>query len=190
MILSRTSRFVASLLPVVLLFPYASAQADSGFYLGGSVGTAMVEANVSDPSLPDDFNFDENDFAWKAFGGYTLDLPLIDLGVEASYHDFGGPSVDLLGSTLGVDTTGFSAFGVAGIGLGPVHVFGKAGVLSWDADLNALGETFSEDGSDAAYGVGVRFALGSLEVRGEYEYFDVSDIDDLTMWSVGIAWIF
>jgi len=188
--IKKTSRILAILSPAVLLFPCAQAQADSGFYLGGSVGTATVEANVSDPSIPNDFNFDENDFGWKAFGGYTFDLPLINLGVEASYHDFGGPSVDLNASTLGVDTTGFSAFGVAGIGLGPIQVFGKLGVLSWDADLNALGETFSEDGSDTAYGVGVSFGLGSLQIRGEYEVFDVSDIDDLTMWSVGLAWVF
>ena len=190
MSISRISRFIAILSPAILLFPSAQAQADSGFYVGGSVGNSTVEANVSDPSIPDDFGFDENDFGWKAFGGYTFDLPLIDLGVEASYHDFGGPSVDILDTTLGVDTTGFSAFGVAGIGLGPIRVFGKVGVLSWDADLNALGETISEDGSDTAYGVGVSFGLGSLQIRGEYEVFDVSDIDDLTMWSVGIAWIF
>ena len=30
----------------------------------------------------------------------------------------------------------------------------------------------------------------STQIRGEYEVFDVSDIDDLTMWSVGLAWVF
>jgi len=188
---TKTSRIAATLAPVMLLLPYAAAEADSGFFLGGSVGDAMVEASISDVSLPTDFSFDESDLGWKLFGGYTFDLlPLIDLGVEASYHSFGGPSANFNGTTLEVDTTGFSAFGVAGIGIGPIEVFGKAGVLSWDADLNALGETFSDDGSDAAYGLGVRFGLGSLEVRGEYEVFDVSEIDDLTMWSVGVAWIF
>lgn len=44
-------------------------------------------------------------------------------------------------------------------------------------------------GTDAAYGVGARFSLFSAEVRAEYEYFDVEDID-VSLVSVGVVWSF
>lgn len=184
-------RAAAALASLLLAFaPFAAAKADSGFYLGGSVGNASVEADINDPSLPSDFTFDEDDFAWKLFGGYTWDLPLIDLGIEGSYLDLGGPSVDILGESFSIDTTGFDAFGVAGIGLGPIHAFAKYGVIFWDADFEALGQTISDDGSDPAYGIGARFGLWSLDVRAEYEIFDIDGADDFDMWSVGLSWTF
>ena len=45
-------------------------------------------------------------------------------------------------------------------------------------------------GSDPAYGVGLRFTLGSIEIRGEYEVFDIEDADDVYMASAGLVWRF
>ena len=59
----------------------------------------------------------------------------------------------------------------------------------WDSDAEFLGATASTDGTDTAYGVGARFAIGSLEVRGEYELYDL-DGADLTMLSLGVAYRF
>ena len=58
-----------------------AAYADSGFYLGGSLGDASVEV--------DDFGFDENDSASKIFGGFIFDMPVVDFAVEAAYVDLG-----------------------------------------------------------------------------------------------------
>lgn len=181
-------RLIAAL--VLTAAPFAAASADSGFYLGGSVGNSTVEANVSDPSLPQDFSFDESDIGYKVFGGFAVDLPVVSLGVEGGYVDLGAPSGDILGENIELDTTGVSVFGVAGIDLGLIDVFGKVGLISWEVDVSAAGESFSDDGSDAAYGVGLGFSLGSVEVRGEYEIFDISDVDDVTMLSVGLSWTF
>ena len=53
--------------------PLGFAQAgESGGYLGASVGTAAVEAFVDDGSIPDVPAFDEDDMAWKIFGGYNF----------------------------------------------------------------------------------------------------------------------
>ena len=50
--------------------------AESGFFMGGSIGTAAVEANVNDGIvLPDPPPvFDENDFGWKFLAGYDFAL--------------------------------------------------------------------------------------------------------------------
>jgi len=175
---------------VALLSLSQQAMADSGFYLGGSVGSATISAGLPDET-DSDFTFDENDFAWKAFGGYNFDLAVVDLGIEGGYVDFGAPSTTLAGETLGLELAGWDLFGLAGLQLGPVGVFAKAGYFSWDVDLLVSGQKVdSDDGNDPAYGVGAKFALGSLQIRGEYEYFDVDGSNDVYLLSVGLVWSF
>ena len=164
------------------------AKSHAGGYIGASVGQAYIEVNTGDPLIP--VNFDEEDFGWKAMIGYEFDLP-INLGVEASYVDFGAPSGDVVGTQIEVDANGFAGFGTVGFDLGPLGVFGKLGVISWDADLTIDGfDAGSDDGTDTAYGVGVTFGLGSVNIRGEYEIFDIDNSEDVAMLSIGIVWSF
>lgn len=178
---------------ILLVVPvtYANA-AESGFYLGGSIGTAAVEANVDDGSLPQPPPvFDEDDFGWKVFAGYNFALgEVFALGLEGGYTDLGKPSANILSVPISVNPTALSLYGTAGFDIGPVGVFAKYGVVSWDVDAVIDGVRFSDDGSDPAYGVGLRFNLGSVEIRGEYEIFDISDAEDVTLLSVGLAYRF
>ena len=59
-----------------------------------------------------------------------------------------------------------------------------------DADIRIDDLKGSEDGSDPAYGAGLRFTLGSVEVRGEYEVFEIEDAEDAYMASLGLVWRF
>jgi hypothetical protein len=52
------------------------------------------------------------------------------------------------------------------------------------------GDLRSDDGTDLAYGVGAQFRVWSLSLRAEYEVFDVDDVDDLNMISVGFTFTF
>ena len=64
-------------------------------------------------------------------------------------------------------------------------------MISWDAELSFAGfDVGSEDGTDTAYGVGAAFNLGSFQIRAEYEVFDISDVEDLTMLSAGFVFTF
>jgi outer membrane immunogenic protein len=185
----------ALLVPLVATAP---ALADSGFYVGGSVGSAETELEFADVNAGS-FDFSEDDTAWKILGGFNFDILVVDLAVEAAYVDFGSPSADLnsqVGSArLGVDLDGLSGFGLVGFELGPIGVFGKAGLVSWDAKTT-LDNFGSEDdsGTDPAYGVGARFSIGSIELRAEYEIFDIDadgvNSSDLSMVSVGGVWTF
>lgn len=182
---------VAASLAASVLLLSGPAMADSGFYVGGSVGNAGIQVDFVDPIGGGNLTFDEKDFSWKAFGGYTFDLPVINLGIEAGYRDLGAPSATLLAETFGIDVTSWDAFGVAGFDLGPVNVFGKLGFVSWDANLTVAGfDAGSDDGTDTAYGVGAALNLGSFQLRAEYEVFDVSDVEDLYMLSAGFAYSF
>ena len=73
-----TSVAVVLAASAMMLFSPES-KADSGFYLGGSVGQAGVE--IEDTSGIQPVTFDEDDFAWKVFGGYNFDLAVINLAM-------------------------------------------------------------------------------------------------------------
>lgn len=189
----RTNHIVSSIfLPVAVLFSNVSiAGSDSGFYIGGSLGQSTIEL-ASQTSTGESFDFSESDTAYKIFGGYNFGIiPLIDLAVEGSYVDFGSSSTTLsTGTTIQSDITGWDAFGLAALTFGPFSVFGKAGVISWDSDVIIGGVSSSDSGSDPAYGLGAKLQFGSLAARAEIEYFDVGDVDDLFMGSVGLSWTF
>lgn len=174
------------------LAPMSDALAESGFYVGGSVGDATISVDAPDGDLGDTFKFDESDFAWKAFGGYNFDVAFMDFAIEGGYVDLGAPSgTSPLGTAIGVDVAGWDVFALAGFKLGPVGLFAKAGMISWDADASAGGvDQGGDSGTDPAYGIGARFTLGGFEIRGEYEMFDISDANDVYMLSLGAAFKF
>lgn len=182
-VMSRVS--LKALLTALLLLPF-SAMADSGVYIGGSMGNAGVQI--------DEIGFDENDSAYKAFLGYRLDLPAVFVSVEGGYVDLGKPELSIGNASASVAPTGLNLFGIAGLETGPIDLFVKAGYISWDADFVAddgLGnvETGSDSGSDLAYGLGLAFGLGPVEIRGEYEIYDIQDAD-VSMLSVGFSYLF
>ena len=184
----KTNRSIlaAGVLLAATLVP-VTASADSGFYLGGSVGSATVEVDLGDIQLPVINNFDESDIGYKIFGGYNWQLSAVSLGIEGAYNNFGKPSADINDALLQIEPTGLSVFAIAAIGLGPVDLFGKAGMLAWDADSIEDGSISADDGSDPGYGVGLRFNAGSFEIRGEYEVYDIDEAD-LSVLSVGFAY--
>lgn len=175
-----------------LLLPAPAAFAEGGFYVGGSVGSSALEVDIFEPDL-DAFTFDENDFAYKVYGGLIWDLPLIDLGVEGGFVDFGSPSFSRSGSTYTFDTDGWNIWGTAGVDLGPVGVYAKLGYIAWDVEGESVSDvvdSFQDDGSDLAYGLGAKFMLGSFEIRGEYEIYDIDGAERLDMLSAGVVWVF
>jgi outer membrane immunogenic protein len=187
---------VMVLVAVACLLFSTQSRADSGFYIGGSVGQAGIELNDGDPVDP--IEFDEDDFSYKLFAGYNWQFSLVSLGVEAGYVNFGQPGADIPGlGVLEVETTGLNAFGVLGVQLGPIGVFGKYGMMSWDAEATFDGLSDPDgslDGDEPMYGVGAKFAVGKVDIRVEYEAIDL-DADgvsesDLNMVSVGLSWTF
>jgi len=167
---------------VALVALMSASLADAEPYIGASIGSVSVDANVGGAAV------DESDSAGKLIVGYILDLPVVDLSFEANYVDFGSPRDDSTGAKL--DINGLDAFVIAGLDFGLVGAFVKAGAIAWDADASVGNFSGSSDGTDSAYGIGVRFNLASLFLRFEYERFDIESTNDVDLFSAGIVWRF
>jgi OOP family OmpA-OmpF porin len=177
----------------------AAQAAEPGFYLGGSVGqsTAKASAGIDDGEGGfNTFHFDKTETGYKAFVGFNF-LPF--LGVEGGYVDFGSPedhAVFGIQSIDGeVDATGWEAFLVGTLPIGPVDLFVKAGGIEASFDLKVhdnlgTGQTFKDSESNEmfAYGAGAQWNIGKFGIRVEAEGYDVSKLDDLYFISLGATY--
>lgn len=173
-------KYLSSLIAasVIALPSFAWAGDESGLYFGGSVGQSAIDAEVNNIS------FDEDTTGYKVLFGYNFGLiPLIDLAVEADYRDFGSFENGRYGVTS--DVTSVDVYGLAGVNLGPLGLFAKLGYADTDADTTVGRVKVATSESSNTFGVGARIQLGSFAVRAEYEEFDIDNIEDLSMWSVG-----
>jgi OOP family OmpA-OmpF porin len=157
--------------------------ADNGFYLGASVGQANLKIDDLTNNTFENDDFDADDLAFKFIAGMR---PLDWFGVEAAYVNFGEPEDTVLGQKLKADGDGISAFAVGFLATGPVDLFAKVGLISWDSKISG---SFDDSGTELAYGAGAQFRVLGLSIRAEYEKFDISDVD-LDMISVGVTYTF
>lgn len=174
---------LSTLLALALAQP-ALAGDESGFYLGGSVGSSQLSYKGDGSSIDDD------DVGYKVFAGYNFGLiPLINLAVEGSYVDFGSQNGVVGADSYTLTSTGLQGHALAGFNMGPVGVFAKAGMMNWDTTLKGAMDSTNDSGSDPAYGIGAKFQLLSFQLRAEYERLKLDDAD-VDFFSVGAAYTF
>jgi OOP family OmpA-OmpF porin len=193
-------------LMVILVVAAIPASAiENGFYIGGSIGGSSLEVRDIDEELGD-LRFSDGDTGWfsdgdtgyKLFAGFRF---MNFLGVEAGYVDLGEPN-DVVAESedeavhVQIGLKGWDAFAVGFLPIGPVDLFAKVGVVSWDADIVSRlvptdeVDADSDSGTDAAFGIGVGLRLGKVTLRAEGEQFDIADADDVYMFSVGATFTF
>ena len=165
----RKTKLVSSLLVAATLGAAAfGAQAqDKGFYAGVGVGQSFV----------DEGDYDDEDTAFSAFGGYQFNRYF---ALEGGYADFGQIESGRVGApSLEGDTAYLTAVGIVPI-TDKFSAYGKAGVHRWNLDnaLPVLTGSTDDSGSDATYGVGVQYRFTDrIALRGEYSRFEIEDID-------------
>ena len=161
----------------------ASTASIAKVYVGGAVGQASTEHNVSN------VNFDESSTGWKLYGGFRF---FKFFGVEASYVDFGSPDGTVSGVTWQADSKGYDAFAVGALPLGShFELFAKAGFVYVKTDETTAGSLIRGNDTAMAYGAGAAFIFRDhLGVRLEVEKFEVKDLDNLWMYSLGVEFRF
>lgn len=164
----------------VLAFMTTAANAE-GFSAGASIGSSKIE--VDDSGI----EFDESDFGWKVYGKYMFNE---NWGVEMGYVNLGNPSDNILGIDIEVEADGIDAFLIGSLPANEsFDLFGKAGVIAWDAEISAPGvPSEDDDGTDLALGIGGAFhATDTVDIVGEWEWFDIEDSDAVWLLSIGVA---
>ncbi len=158
--------------------------ANEGFYLGGSFGNSVINGQIDDTDNIKNIDFKSDDTGYKLFGILRSGA----FALEGGYIDFGTPTTTTADDVeLKYELSGWDLFGVGNLTLGPVDIFGKVGLFLWDANQTNGAITVGNKGTDLTYGAGITLNVGSLGLRLEYERFEISNLDNVAMYSVGIT---
>jgi len=187
--------FLAAIAAAALTMPALAPAQDASGYFGASMGPSKAKHWCSTSDLPPGAalaSCDRRDQGWKMFAGYRV---IRVLAFEASFIDFGKRS---LTATSGPESamvtaraTALSAAAVGIIPLGPLEVFGKAGIArvkaqSREASLSGTTFKLGKNDNEAHYGVGLNYRLTSeWDVRAEVERIRDSRID---LFSLGFQY--
>lgn len=144
-------------------------------FVGMGIGYAFIDdsTNVGGTRL----SIDDEDIGWKLYGGMMI---TDNFGFEVGWTDLG----DMNQNGVDLETEGFVAAGLAALPLTEdFSLYAKAGVFSWDQDIN----TVSHDGVDPMYGLGARLRfMDQFHVRVEWEQFDTKFETDMISVTGGI----
>jgi OOP family OmpA-OmpF porin len=184
-------------LTVVATAPALAQQQDevSGWYFGGGVGQFNAQIDDVDDVDATVDEWDEDDTAYKFFGGYRVN-PF--LAFELDYINLGEPSgAAIPGFNVDASVDGFAPYVVGTIPLGPYfEVYGRLGYYFYDASVvydRAVGGRLEvdEESEDLVWGGGIGTNIGEkLNVRFEYERFDLQGVDDADALWLTAAWRF
>ena len=177
----------ARFIVVVCLLLAAPATA-GGVYLGGSWGQAAYEIEGGMARA------DAEDSGYKLYGGYRVNRWF---GAEAAFTDLLDGHETVPGYEFDVAVRYGS---VAAVGLLPVHprleLWAKLEAAFWSADLildDGLDDPIdrSDTGTDLGYGIGFDwYPLPRFGVRGEWQRFDLGEVESLGYLSVGLVFRF
>jgi OOP family OmpA-OmpF porin len=187
--------FLAAIAAAALTMPVLALAQDGGGYFGASIGPSKAKHWCSTGDLPPGAAVaacDARGKGWKMFAGYRINR---FFGFEGSFIDFDKSSLTATSgpesTTVTARATALSAAAVGIIPLGPLEVFGKAGIAKVKAqsrEARLSGTTFKlgKNDNEAHYGLGLNYRLTSgWDVRAEFERIRDSRID---FFSLGIQY--
>jgi Outer membrane protein beta-barrel domain len=184
------------LLVIALALGASAAQAENGlFYLGAGISSnklgGFTNSGVSFPEI--------NGTSWKAFAGVR---PISWFAVEADYLDLGSQSAQqqctwCCMAVCKVSThSDAQAFAGYALGFLPIPVpfldiYGKVGLARWELNGSegAAGSpfsSFSDHGTEFAWGVGAQAHVGKIGGRLEYESFNIPNTNGARVFSFSV----
>jgi hypothetical protein len=131
----------------------ASAEDEHGLYLGAGLGDYSAE--IDDLG---DIDFDAGDNASKILAGWRFNR---FVAVQAEYTDFGDSTQTAGPLAFTANTKGLTPSVVGTLPVGPIELFGKAGVIFYDfeVDTPGNGRLIDTSGEDLVLGVGIGATL-------------------------------
>jgi OOP family OmpA-OmpF porin len=171
----------------ILALTPLTAIAESGFYIGGSVGSS---------SLTDDFggfDVDANSTSFRLNAGWQFND---FFSLEGGYHNFGDfeQSFNVGGNPFDIrlKADGFTLGATGSIPLGErFALFGRAGAFFWDGDaeINSVSQATPED-TNPYLGAGAKFAITDhLSLAGDWTRYELDDTESDVI-SLGLTYRF
>lgn len=161
--------------------------ADSGPYLGGSVGAAHLAEDF------DGFGVDSDSTALRFVAGWQLND---FFALEGGYHSFGEfeESLDISGTITNVSlkADGFTLGAVATLPMSnTVSLLGRAGAFYWDGDAAINNVTLARpEDSNLYFGAGAGVAVSErLSIVGDWTRYELEDTESDVI-SVGFTYQF
>ncbi|ELS0751246.1 porin family protein [Vibrio vulnificus] len=155
-----------TLLALALIGASSTAMADSWIYGGASVGQSDYKG--------------ESDTSYSLHVGTGI-LPII--GIEGGITQHGTFGIDYSGTKRDTKLSSYYAALKPSIDFGPLHIWAKGGLHSWDKEVTGLSSS-NDDGVDIMYGVGAEyFIFGPLSVGASYMNYTM-DKDDVGIFSL------
>ncbi len=152
-----------------------TASADSGPYLGASIGSTTIDEDFDGTRL------DTDSMAYRFVGGFQMgDV----LGLEVGYQDFGNMDelvvIGPISSLTRLSAAGWTIGGTLGLPItDQVSIFGRAGVFYWDANITIDGIPIDVPQDDNPYyGAGARVNLSpNLSLVGDWSRYELDNVD-------------
>ncbi len=174
------------LLVIALALGAGAAHADNGsFYLGAGIS----KDKVSDIAHAGTNFADIDSTSWKVYAGFR---PMSVFAIEADYLDLGSETNTFVTTSNHSNANAFAGYAVGflPIPLPFLDVFGKAGLARWKltgSSISALVPgSFSDNGTEFAWGVGTQAHLGNFGARLEYENFRIPSTNGANVVSLEV----
>lgn len=152
--------------------------ADANVYAGAGIMSASVN-NLYGTG----FNIDNTSF--KALAGLRFSL----LGAELDYYHLGSEDRAFYFGAAHADAQSFAAYAVGYLPLPILDFYGKLGLDRWQLSGSSATPTlfsFSDSGTQLAWGVGAQGHLGNLIARLEYEHLAMANTDGARIVSLDL----
>ncbi len=168
--MQRNTTAIISLLALFALMPTA-AFADSGFYLGGSVGATTLDRDFDGLGVDEDSTSFRFTAGWQVSDSLSFELGYHSFGRFEEQIDFGGVitkfSVKADGYTLGLNGS---------VPLGSnFSLFGRAGVFFWDGDAEISHVTIAlPEDTNLFLGAGADLRVSkTLSIIGDWTRYEL-----------------
>jgi OOP family OmpA-OmpF porin len=164
-----------------------SANAESGFYIGGNLGNADLNEDF------DGLNIDTNSTSFGMVGGWRFNDYF---SLEGGYHDFGNfeqnVDIDGVSTSVSLSAAGFTLGGTGSVLLGnKFSLHGRVGWFFWagDAEVNNVSQATPED-RNLYFGSGVSYAVTDrFKVTGDWNRYDLDGVNS-DVFSMGVQFSF
>ena len=163
-----------ALLATLALAPL-TAFADSGFYFGGSVGSATLTEDFSGLGIDTDSTPYRLTAGWQVNDFFSLEGGYHNFGKFEERIDIGGGPVDLR-----LKADGFTLGATGSIPLSSSFaLFGRAGAFFWDGDaeINNITQTRPEDSNLYLGGGATASVTERLKLVGDWTRYQLEDTD-------------